>query len=89
MGWGEADVGKGAREDGGGCVGFRGSGAARTLGLGGCCGRALCIAVNHRTKEDEEDKELNNIWILTSLKTGSGDRYLPGEGMMGCWFRKG
>lgn len=57
--WGEADVGMGAREDGGGCVVFRGSGAARLLGLGGCWGRALCIAVNHTTKE-EEDKPLNN-----------------------------
>lgn len=63
--WGEAD-GMGARDDGGGCVGLRGRGAARLLGLGGCWGRALCIAVG-----GDEDKRLNDF---TPVKTSGGDR---------------
>lgn len=58
--WGDVGVGMGGRDDGGGCTGFRGSSAARLLGLGGCWGRALCIAVNHTTTEHEEDKRLDN-----------------------------
>lgn len=56
----------GARDDGGGCVGLRGRGAARLLGLGGCWGRALCIAVG-----GDEEKPLNDF---TPVKTGGGDR---------------
>lgn len=37
-------------EDGVGWEGFGGSGAALLLGLVGCWGRALCIAVNNRRR---------------------------------------
>ena len=43
------------REDGGACGGFGGSGAARLLGLDGCWGRALCIAVYGTKGEGQKE----------------------------------
>lgn len=78
--WGEAGVAMGAREDGGGWGGFRGSGAARLLGRGGCWGRALCMA---------EEEEQADVRSGRRRGNGAGTGHLPGEGRMGCWLRKG